>query len=168
VTDENDKRFVNQRVSSGVTSLRSRLEILEKEIAVFMELSMEKRVIMRLMPVLNQALTRYIDEKIQRAVRRDRILQAFVPALSDLDPETKADQPAIRMLERLRDHLVECAEGHDKEELIDRLELAQLKAKDSEHLAGFLRLIFGHHVVRQLFVELELIEYVQSEYRSDP
>jgi len=74
VTDENDKRFVNQRVSSGVTSLRSRLEILEKEIAVFMELSMEKRVIMRLMPVLNQALTRYIDEKIQRAVRRDRIL----------------------------------------------------------------------------------------------
>ena len=74
MTDENDKRFVNQRVSSGVTSLRSRLEILEKEIAVFMELSMEKRVIMRLMPVLNQALTRYIDEKIQRAVRRDRIL----------------------------------------------------------------------------------------------
>lgn len=84
MTEENDKRIVSQRVSTGVTSLRSRLDILEKEISAFMEASMEKRVIMRLMPVLNQALTRYIDEKIHRAVRRDRVLQTFVPALSEL------------------------------------------------------------------------------------
>lgn len=165
--EESENRIKSQRVSSGVTSLRSRLEILEKEIAVFMEQSMEKRVIMRLMPVLNQALTRYIDEKILRAVRRDRILQAFVPALSDLDPDNSADRAAIRMLERLRDHLVECAEGFDKDELIDRLELAQLKARDSSHLAGFLQTIFSHHVVRQLFVELELTEHIQPQFLAD-
>lgn len=99
------------------------------------------------------------------AVHKDRILQAFVPALSELDREDTKDQAAIRMLGRLRDHLVECSEGQDKDELIDRLELAQLKARDSEHLAQFLRGIFSHHVVHQLFIDLELIEHLQSEYR---
>lgn len=64
--------------------------------------------------------------------------------------------------------MVECAQGQDKEELIDRLEIAQLKAKDNDHLAIFLRLVFGHHVVCQLSVELELLEYVQPEFRGDP
>lgn len=163
MTDES-KRFASHPVSTGVTSLRSRLEILERELAVFMELSMEKRVIMRLMPVLNQALTRYVDEKIERAVKRDRILQAFVPALSSLDREDGQDMAAARMLERLRDHLVGCAEGEDRDELIDRLELAQLKAHESEHLAEFLRGIFAHHVIHQLFIDLDLVKHIQPHF----
>lgn len=165
MTQGDERRFASQRIVKGVTSLRSRLEILEKELAAFIELSIEKRVIMRLMPVLNQALTRYIDDRIQRAVRRDRILQAFVPALSALDRDRDKDQAAIRMLERLRDHLVQSAEGRDRDELIDRLELAQLKARESEHLARFLREIFAHHVVHQLFIDLDLIGHLQPEFR---
>ena len=152
-------------IPKGLNSLKTRIELLERELASFMETSVEKRVIMRLLPVLNQALVRYVDVKIQRAVVKDRILQAFVPALAQLNENDPSDWNAYRVLLKLRDYLVQSTENENREELLERLEIAQLKARDDQKLAEFLKAILSHHVVYNLFMDLHLLEAIEPDFR---
>lgn len=154
--------------SKGAVSLKARIELLERELKAVVDMSVERRILLRLVPVLNQVLTRYVEEKIERAVSRDRIVQAFVPVFAQLNRGKKDDQDAHRVLTRLQEDLLASSETEDgRERLLDRLEMAQLKARQEPRLAGFLKRILAHHLVYDLFVRLDLTEAIEPDFLPD-
>lgn len=159
------QKMAQTSLPRGVESLKQRIETLEKELYSLIQTSTERRVILRLLPVLNQALTRYVDEKIQCSIRKDRILQVFEPTLAQLNETDTDNRNIYHLLTRLQDHFIQAVDRNgDQEALIDRLELVQLKAQKDPELAKCLKELLGHHTIYNLLVEFGLTNYVEPEF----